>query len=67
MDDYDLSLLTLASQLDGLVGSYFRMRYPDNCAGPYIPHNLYSEEDALEAYRIAEQIIANCRTIVINK
>ncbi len=53
----DGSLKDLASQLDKLVGSYFRMRYPDNVACPYIPHDLYTEDQAVQAREIAVKII----------
>ncbi len=60
----DTSLRDLASKLDDLVGSYFRMRYPDNVACPYIPHDIYKESQAAQAQQISRDIVQKARDFI---
>ena len=53
----DSALLHLASQLEGLLGSSTRMRYPDNLYFPRIPNEEYDAQMAEEALRLAKEIV----------
>ena len=57
----DSELTRLASNLDGLVGSSTRMRYPDQVTPPKIPNEVYSAEMAQQALQLSENIVMRAK------
>ena len=53
----DPQLITLSRELEELLGSSTRMRYPDQLRFPKIPKDVYSEQDALQAIELARDIV----------
>ena len=55
----DSTLIGLAASLEGVAGSYFRLRYPDAVGGhtSMIPSELYDADDAEAALRHAKEIV----------
>lgn len=53
----DAELANFASQLQRLVGSSARMRYPDCFTCPQIPHEVYSSQQARESLHLATEIV----------
>ena len=58
----DSVLHRLASELEGLVGSSTRMRYPDNLCFPRIPNEEYDAQMAEEALRLAREIVERVKS-----
>ena len=58
----DSVLLRLANQLECLVGSSTRMRYPDNLCFPRIPNEVYNAQMAEEALRLAKEIVERVKS-----
>lgn len=58
----DSVLLHLASQLEGLVGSSTRMRYPDNLCFPRIPNEVYNAQMAEEALDLVKEIVERVKS-----
>lgn len=60
----DSELLKLATQLERRLVDSTHMRYPDRMCYPQIPKDVYSDEDAREALRLAEEILQRVRNLV---
>ena len=58
----DPVLLQLASQLESLVGSSTRMRYPDNLCFPKIPNEVYDTQMAEKALGLAKKIVERVKS-----
>ena len=58
----DSVLLQLASQLESLVGSSTRMRYPDNLCFPRIPNEVYDAQMAEKALCLAKKIVERVKS-----
>lgn len=53
----DPELRLLAGQLETLVGSHARTRYPDTVCFPRIPNEVYDEQMAMDALQLARKIV----------
>ena len=53
----DSELTNLARDLERLVGSSARMRYPDQVSSPKIPNEVYSVQMARQALQLSENIV----------
>lgn len=60
----DSELLELATQLERRLVDSTHMRYPDRMCYPQIPKDVYSDEDAREALRLAKEILQRVRNLV---
>jgi len=61
----DSKLTNLSSNLECLVGDSTRMRYPDQLGFPQIPKDVYSEEMARRALKIATEILERVKSRVV--
>lgn len=57
----DSEMTQLASQLQTLLGDSTRMCYPDRTCYPKIPHDMYSNQMAVKALKIAKTIVERVR------
>ncbi len=59
----DSELMESARELEYLLGSSTRMRYPDQIRSQYpkVPNDVYSAEHALEALELARKIVDRVR------
>ena len=57
----DCRLTQLASELENLVGSSTRMRYPDMMSFPQIPNDVYTAQMAHGALQLAKKIVEGVR------
>ena len=62
MDLHDSTLQDLAGQLESRVGPHTRMRYPDVHVYPRTPDEVFSKDDALQAYKLAADILQYVKT-----
>lgn len=58
----DAEIANFASQLENLVGSSARMRYPDCIWPPQIPNEVYSSREAQRALQLATEIVTRVKT-----
>lgn len=61
----DPELSSLARQLEGLVGDYSRMRYPDRIRFLQIPNEVYTSQMAQHALQLAKKIVARVESRII--
>ena len=59
-------LESLANQIESLLTGSAALRYPNRWCYPDIPHDMYGENKAEEAIRIAEKISMEVGRIVNN-
>ena len=66
----DSELAGLAIHLEGITGSYFRMRYPDavQCGyGMKVPSEIYTQSQAEEAMEYARRILDHVKAKISNQ
>ena len=57
-------LLTLARELDALLGNSAAMRYPNNWCYPATPHDKYNDHTANEASRVVGRLLNEVERLI---
>ena len=57
-------LKDLAVQVQGVTGPSVRMRYPDACNAPKIPHEIYTLAHAQDAIRLTTTLVEQAENFI---